>query len=517
MNVINIIDENRFSLNGIVFFKNFMSDVFEDKLRVFNVYDTRFQLIPFTSFDEFTVDGVTFVNVEDLQTTLATLLYARNLNGSGGTPSTGEKDGLIIGTSEHIGNYQYRFIAQQYRINGTLYNTVLNTVITFDPADPDDDRIDLVIIQLVGGIPQIAVIKGVPADPASKPILQNIETQIEFTIITVKAATTEPIDITSLLVYDEFAQEVGGEFNCTTASDFIFPLDETDPYEGVRDIWFNGTPENDNITFSHSTVFNTAGRNLILKFKQRVVHNYRFEIDLGGSPIMIQGNAYGLDPYSTSYQSLIIPLGDFAESTFQTVRITNKRNAADFFIDKIELQSGGSVPLEGYTLRGGYNGTTQQLKDLIDAIDNKPATELDNFNGQLSLANKNGTTYNNYNLSGGTISFTPPVSSTLFGFDYLILNSDGVTEIAIENNLNEVFNFQYGIPSDRILPIGLFEVFFLKTPTGISISIPGYAAALPPEPSDAKPAKMTLSSIEITNPSDEFKPNKMNINEITLS
>ncbi|WP_228853241.1 LamG domain-containing protein [Aegicerativicinus sediminis] len=374
MIVINNVAPDIFSVNGSYFHKNFMSDIYDTKLRIFNAYDTEHQIVPWTRYDQFTVDGVSFGNASDLQKALVPILFVKGTGtGDGGGTGSSEKNGVLAGYIEHISGYQYRFVATKYQINGVVYTTPIEAVITLDPADATHNRIDLIIIELVGGVPQISVINGVAATPAAKPVLDDVETQIEFTFITVAANTTEPSDVNTTLVFNEFAQEVGGELDCTTASSAIFPLDETDPFDSVKDIWFNNTPNGDNITFTSSTPITPAGKNLIIKFKQRVLQNYKFEIGLGSpdqvSSIVIEGTDYGLDPNNvTDYQSLIIPLTDISTQSFTRITITNRRNGGDYFMDYIRIQEIPSINLEGYLTRGGYTGTAQDLKDEIDAL-----------------------------------------------------------------------------------------------------------------------------------------------------
>lgn len=84
------INAQKFSLNGIHYFKNFSPVVFDgsDSLKIVNIYDSRFELVPFTRYDEFQVDSVTYGSVAELQEALLPVLFTRaNLGAGGGIES----------------------------------------------------------------------------------------------------------------------------------------------------------------------------------------------------------------------------------------------------------------------------------------------------------------------------------------------------------------------------------------------------------------------------------------------
>lgn len=88
MIVINNIDDKRFSLNGIKYFKNFTPHVVDENIRIVNTYDSTFTLLNWTPYDQFEVDGSTFNNVSDLQTALLPVLYTRGTLGGGSGGAT---------------------------------------------------------------------------------------------------------------------------------------------------------------------------------------------------------------------------------------------------------------------------------------------------------------------------------------------------------------------------------------------------------------------------------------------
>lgn len=82
MTVINTVNSQKFTFNGVEYFKNFMPYVVGDKIRILNVYDSSIELTDFpTLYSDFEVDGNTFANVGLLQTALLPVLYNRDTLG----------------------------------------------------------------------------------------------------------------------------------------------------------------------------------------------------------------------------------------------------------------------------------------------------------------------------------------------------------------------------------------------------------------------------------------------------
>lgn len=84
MIVINSVDAQRFSLNGIEYYKNFTPVVAGDTIKIVNTYDSRIEIVPSTNYADFTVDTVTFPNVSLLQSALLPVLFTRDTLGGGG-------------------------------------------------------------------------------------------------------------------------------------------------------------------------------------------------------------------------------------------------------------------------------------------------------------------------------------------------------------------------------------------------------------------------------------------------
>jgi len=78
MNIINSLQDGKhFILNGIEYFRNYVSAVHGDKIEVYNCYERIDVLIPLTHYSEFTVNGSTFVSATELQAELLDVTYSR--------------------------------------------------------------------------------------------------------------------------------------------------------------------------------------------------------------------------------------------------------------------------------------------------------------------------------------------------------------------------------------------------------------------------------------------------------
>ena len=81
MIVINTVSAKRFSLNGIEYFKNYISEVAGNQLTIFNAYDRKDVKVEWSAFGNFLVDNIAFSNVADLQSALLDVIYTRGTLG----------------------------------------------------------------------------------------------------------------------------------------------------------------------------------------------------------------------------------------------------------------------------------------------------------------------------------------------------------------------------------------------------------------------------------------------------
>lgn len=85
MEIIQNIDSTSFTLNGFKYVKNFIiTRQGNTNIAIYNYYDTRFQLLNPTKYNQIQVDGVVYTSVIDLMSVLAPILFAKSVSGGGG-------------------------------------------------------------------------------------------------------------------------------------------------------------------------------------------------------------------------------------------------------------------------------------------------------------------------------------------------------------------------------------------------------------------------------------------------
>jgi hypothetical protein len=93
------INAQKFSLNGIPYFKNFTPYVIGDKVKIINTYDSKFSLTEFEDFDQYSVNGVVYTSVLALQNALLPVLFTRSTLGGGGGGVTTLQELLTNGST----------------------------------------------------------------------------------------------------------------------------------------------------------------------------------------------------------------------------------------------------------------------------------------------------------------------------------------------------------------------------------------------------------------------------------
>ncbi len=118
------ISTNKFELNGIQYFKNFLIRVIADSILLANVYDTRFVLLASTHYSQVSISSggnlVTYESVADLVANLNDIVYFRS--GQGGGP--GE---IFVETFTGLGNGSYQTRTVNHNLNGYVACVVEET------------------------------------------------------------------------------------------------------------------------------------------------------------------------------------------------------------------------------------------------------------------------------------------------------------------------------------------------------------------------------------------------------
>lgn len=87
MIIINTVSTERFSVDGIEYFKNFTPVVAGDTVRFLNTYDSCIEIVKSTNYVNITLDGVVYGSVALLQSALLPVIYTRDSLGNGISPS----------------------------------------------------------------------------------------------------------------------------------------------------------------------------------------------------------------------------------------------------------------------------------------------------------------------------------------------------------------------------------------------------------------------------------------------
>jgi hypothetical protein len=81
MHTIRTVNTQRFSLNGIEYLKNYVTNISGNLLEIFNCYDRCDVLLSLTHYNQFIVNGATYSTAAQLQAALADILYVRTTLG----------------------------------------------------------------------------------------------------------------------------------------------------------------------------------------------------------------------------------------------------------------------------------------------------------------------------------------------------------------------------------------------------------------------------------------------------
>jgi hypothetical protein len=198
MIVILTINSEKFSLNGIPYFKNFMPHVVAGMLKIVNAYDSKFELCELNKFSNYSVDGIVFSSLAVLQDALLPVVYTRNSLNSPDLPFF----------NKIISETGFSLTGQELKIN-PLWRWMLANVNYSNPTEvkipipfctPGKSRIDYVVPNNANGFDRIA---GVESEtiPVAPPI-PNEGIYVTFFVVTDGAidepANPNPTNIPSL-------------------------------------------------------------------------------------------------------------------------------------------------------------------------------------------------------------------------------------------------------------------------------------------------------------------------------
>lgn len=165
-NITNI-NSQRFTLNGISYYKNFLSQIVGDPVagdvvRIVNAYDSKFELLRPTKISNISVNGLTYPNAVSLQMALLPILYSRGTLGDGNSAENGivQMGPLeIIDSPSTPGSVALKIpiepVLPIWKIGGIDYTKETETVIDIPAAAESKYRVDTIVANTANGFERI--------------------------------------------------------------------------------------------------------------------------------------------------------------------------------------------------------------------------------------------------------------------------------------------------------------------------------------------------------------------------
>lgn len=237
--------------------------------------------------------------------------------------------------------------AAYYYLSGILYYSPATQII-LNPADPDNPRRDVIIVDIDG---LVTVMEGTPAENPLRPTPDPVF-QLELTDILIPAASLVPGQtISNEIIYDENADE----WNHSETGVIIDYENLTDPFHGLKCMDVGVLTPGDTINFSKGVALNIADYETLsfnIKLKVSVTRQYANAITflLNGVAVTKQV-LMPFDGKRLDWQAISIKLSDitFTETQFDEIRFSWRKSGASveydgLFVDFIQLQKGLTQP-----------------------------------------------------------------------------------------------------------------------------------------------------------------------------
>jgi len=246
-------------------------------------------------------------------------------------------------------------------LNGFIINIPQDLNIELDQADPDDDRIDLFVVNENN---TLTVIKGTPSANPQKPNI-NEASQYEIGLVLIKAAQTTPDGITLNLVYDEDTGQPN-EWDVTVSDQLLVdPASTLDPYLGTKSIQFNDVDEKVIVDFEKSTPVDIAKFDSITFKLKKSTNTSQLVIsvilnnstEFVGLPVNLFDGQFGFsDSIYDEWQNITIDRSAFNLNTFGDFDgLRFVLNSFDGFIDRIQINESDNLDNSTY-VRTETNG-----------------------------------------------------------------------------------------------------------------------------------------------------------------
>jgi len=287
-----------------------------------------------------------------------------------GTDNRPYLSSLLFGTVENKKLYYYLkhnqnldfTVYASWRINGNTYGipTPISQSITLSPADGVYGRYDMFVLNADG---TITAIEGTPSANPQEPVVADSASQLEGSFVFIPDNATVPDGFDTITIYDENAQEVGGEWDADSATpdNPRIVLDSaTLPSKGTVSIEGTLNEQYDALSFRTGTPIAVDSVDAIsysLKNKAIVKKGYVFRIFIFGLDAngILKSYPLEIDPIYdrnniTTYQELsaIVPSTGLPFLTFHYIKfviLANDNEGYGFLLDDISLVQGNGQPI----------------------------------------------------------------------------------------------------------------------------------------------------------------------------
>jgi len=158
MNTIVTQTDRRFSLNGINYLKNYVSQVHGNNIIIFNCYENKDVLVQLSHYSQFTVNGSVYSSATALQTALLDVLYSRGTLG-------GDNNGYALEQNNTGKVYDLGF----FENTDNVYTAVVSLVNTYTPLSITEKDSPVILTILKSVRPDWAPVSG-PYNGTIRPV-----------------------------------------------------------------------------------------------------------------------------------------------------------------------------------------------------------------------------------------------------------------------------------------------------------------------------------------------------------
>lgn len=296
--------------------------------------------------------------------------------------------GLVAWTGVGL---DFSVTAAIYVINGVFYTSPA-AIVTLDPSDPVNDRLDAIILDANGANKITGVPSANPQEPSANP-----QTQLRRAIVSVPAGSLTP-NVTQTIIYD---QNLGLPSEWTPSTTGTVDFANTNvPYHLSITADLSSLTTSQNITFTYSDTIHSMRYNSIIGYVRlgAVMSeplNLNMTLMLAGVPVSPLLNFTGagmIRNVTNQYQVVVFPLPLFgaADIVFDAIRITPTGTGTlpPLKLDWFQLQN-GVVPVVTKRDFGVEDNVSYGNRFF-----NQQGFGFNIFNGKLYIGSTNGALAN---------------------------------------------------------------------------------------------------------------------------